>query len=249
MTKKLNSLLLASLVMFTSQVFAVDSALITQMTKEDPAQIRAASKKIINTHEMDVETLDTLAEVLLQNADKGKSYVDGLAWATKALAASENPRYSTVLSDVAANDKVHKKLRKYAKKAAKQVGKPKDVEQYKAGSVDLASVTAAVQKADAARRKELVKNMKVPDGLEAISIVTENMPQDEVLSRCGPPTSTTSYITGKAFIPFNFKGGDAARIAMLYKGQGTVVVSANNRYTATLTVRKVIIDPTEKGFR
>ena len=125
-----SGLLLASTVAFalsqSSQYY------ITQMTQGGPQSIKNASNGIIQSGERDTQVLDTLAEVMLQNYQQtGNSYIDAMSWATKALGDSGNPRYRTALQEVADNKQAHRKLRKYAKKAVKQVGKG-DAEQSQA---------------------------------------------------------------------------------------------------------------------
>jgi len=80
-------------------------------------------------------------------------------------------------------------------------------------------------------------------------IVEPGMSAGEVTARCGHPTSITSHITGKQFIPFNFKGGDTVRSYYLYKGQGVVVVANDSAWTSGTHVIEVQFDENEPGFR
>ena len=220
---------------------------IAQMTLGGPSSIHSASNSIIQTGEMDTQVLDTLAEVMLESyGQSGNSYIDAMAWATRALGASGNPRYRTVLQEVANSKQAHKKLRKYAKKAIKQLGKG-DAEQYVAGSIDLAAVRADSQKAADELESEMA-NTGASGHYKPITSVVVGMSQAQVSSLCGPPSATTSHMTGKQWKPFNFKGGDTSRTILLYKGQGRVIVSNTSAYTAEYRVLEVILNPSESGY-
>lgn len=71
----------------------------------------------------------------------------------------------------------------------------------------------------------------------------------QVYSIIGPPTSTNSHITGKAFIPFNFRGKDSYRSIAHYKGQGRIVFSNSSAYSSDQRVLEVQVDPNESGFQ
>jgi len=215
------------------------------LVSEDPGQIRSASSRMIDAGIKDPELMDILMEVVLESAHSGEAFADSLAWGTKALMNSDNPRYYTALMSISDDKTVHKKLRKYAKKAAKEVGQPDGVEQYTKGMVDLVSVREEA----VAARQELAKNLKGAEGYESIGIVEPGMSAGEVTARCGHPTSITSHITGKQFIPFNFKGGDTVRSYYLYKGQGVVVVANDSAWTSGTHVIEVQFDENEPGFR
>jgi len=49
----------------------------------------------------------------------------------------------------------------------------------------------------------------------------------EVTDLIGQPTDQGAYVTGKAFIPFNF-GGDRYRHELVYKGQGRLVFAGGS---------------------
>lgn len=239
--------LLFSLMLFSVATLANNSIYQHKLVKGDPGSMRSAAKHIINKDIKDTQTIDVAMEVLLQNAggDKGKNQIDALAWVSKAIGASKNARYSTALTSLSKDKSIHKKIRKYAKKAAKAVGKPGNAKQYTKGSVNLAKVKAKA----AAERAKLAKTIKAAKGFKSIAYATEGMSASELSATCGPPTSTTSHITGKQFIPFNFKGGDTIRTIYLYKGQGQVTVTNNSAYSSSAKVIDVTIDPSEPGFR
>jgi hypothetical protein len=62
-----------------------------------------------------------------------------------------------------------------------------------------------------------------PEG-SAFSKVVMRSSEVEVRKVLGEPDNTTSYMTGKIFIPFYF-GKDAFRVDWLYEGQGRIVFS------------------------
>ena len=84
-------------------------------------------------------------------------------------------------------------------------------------------------------------------GESGLDIILPGMSLQEVYALVGEPTGTTSYQTGKAWIPFNFGAKDLARTVILYKGQGRVVLS-HDGYSSTSNVLEVILDPAESGY-
>ena len=77
--------------------------------------------------------------------------------------------------------------------------------------------------------------------------VKEDMGMQEVNDLIGPPTSVSSYITGKGFNPFYY-GGDTHRTVAHYKGIGRITYSPNSRYTSGNHVEDIEYDPTETGY-
>src|SRR3546814_16993855 len=75
------------------------------------------------------------------------------------------------------------------------------------------------------------------------------MSMQQVYSIIGPPTSTNSHITGKAFIPFNFRGKDSYRSIAHYKGQGRIVFSNSSAYSSDQRALEVHMDPNASGFQ
>lgn len=55
--------------------------------------------------------------------------------------------------------------------------------------------------------------------------VTLGMSESEVQAILGPPTTTSSHMTGKQFNPFNFSGRDTVRIVYHWQGVGRVEFS------------------------
>ena len=242
--------LLATLMLSAASVFALSDAgqyYITQMTMGGPQSIRSAASSIIQSGERDTDVLDTLAEVLLQNyTQPGNTYIDAMSWACRALGDSGNPRYRSTLEEVTNSKQAHKKLRKYAKKAAKQLPKG-DADQYIKGTIDLVALRAENEKTDAARSAEKAE-IAASGNFKPITSIVIGMSQSDVYAISGPPTATTSHITGNAWRPFNYKGSDTSRTILLYKGQGRVVLSNTSHYTATFQVIEVLINPNETGY-
>jgi hypothetical protein len=73
------------------------------------------------------------------------------------------------------------------------------------------------------------------------------MNMDEVNATIGQPTSSHSYATGKAWIPFHF-GGDNARLEAHYKGTGRLTFSQKSAFTSDMKLLRVDYDPNEPGF-
>jgi outer membrane protein assembly factor BamE (lipoprotein component of BamABCDE complex) len=71
--------------------------------------------------------------------------------------------------------------------------------------------------------------------------VQVGMTEIDVRKAIGEPTTSRSYMTGKAWMPFYY-GGDTSRAAWVYAGQGEVVFS-RNRYTGGLKVIRVDYKP------
>ncbi|MEM1437096.1 MAG: hypothetical protein AAGG11_23820 [Pseudomonadota bacterium] len=215
-----------------------------QMTQGKAEQLRAAARGIVESGTDNSEVLDPLAEIMLQNYTRGGDYIDAIAWAARAFTEAGNVRYVAALKEVA-GAKGNRKVRGAAKKAAKALGDPGQTAQYQKGSVDL----DALKQSSEAAYARMLKNLKAPEGMESIGIVEVGMSQSQIFARCGQPTSTTAYITGKSFIPFNFRGRDTVRTLLLYKGQGRIVVANNSAYTSNASAIEVIIDPSEVGYR
>jgi hypothetical protein len=241
------ALLTSMLLMLGSNALALNPAhanYAAQLASGVPSQIKQGGQGLANAGITDQAIIDIAVESIIQNAPKGKAFADPLRFVAKAVINAKNPRYYDAIMEVV-GQKINRKLKKDLKKAAKSGGKPNGTEQYIKGSVDLVAIQAEAQKA----QEELAKNLKAPEGYSSIAVVTVGMSSSELVAKCGQPTSTTSHMTGKQFIPFNFKGGDMVRTYYLYKGQGRVVVSSPNRYTTTTNVIEVIIDPSEVGYR
>ncbi|MDY0248666.1 MAG: hypothetical protein RBR45_01270 [Pseudomonas sp.] len=235
-------LLLSSLASATSEV---GQHYIDRIANGGPSSVRDVARSIQKSRFSETEVLDVLAERLIQDYQKGgRLEADAMAWAAIALGSSGNSRYYDVLAHVA-NTATQSKVAKHTKKSLKKLEKT-NAAQYTAGQVSLADVrnTHSAQ----VTRPVVQDSVRSQNQYISISKIHAGMSQAEVNDLAGPPTSTRNHITGKAFIPFNFKGSDTVRIYHLYKGQGKIVFSNESAYSSGLRVREVIIDPSETGY-
>lgn len=226
--------------LLSSAVSAMDPAgqrYIEQMTQGGMASVKQAAQSMYNTGETNTQVLDVAAEVLLQNYSSA-SDPDALAWVAKALGKSRNGRYYNVLKEV--NDsKADKKLRKHTATALKEIGGASG-DQYVKGSVNLKTVS----KSQAAAPSTSTKN----NSAKGLDVIRKGMSMQEAYDLVGVPTSSSSRPTGKAFIPFNFKGGDSVRSYALYKGKGRIVFSSESSYSSSMRVIEIHINPNESGY-
>lgn len=232
---------------------AGDQYNLDQLLQGGPASLRSAAQNIASSGAAP-EVLDVLAEVVLQNAADGSNTgVDAVAWGCKALAARGGQRYYNVVKSVADNGQTHRKARKHCDKAAGQIGGA-DANPYVAGGVSLekmraksggASVgaNASASVAPAAAAQPAASGQYRP-----ISEVKVGMSMQEAYAIAGPPTSTGGHQTGKAWVPFNFKGGDVYRTIGYYKGQGRIVFSNTSAYSSGQRVHEVQVNPNEPGY-
>jgi hypothetical protein len=246
MKKMLSFALFITLLSFSASGFALDAAqqrYITMLTTGGPFSIRNAAENIYNTGEKNQTVLDTMAEVLLENYKKtGRDEVDAMSWIAKALGRSGNPRYHDVLKEAADNGGT-RKLKKYAGQALDELGGGGATKQYKKGMVSLASLKREAGKAEKVKAPTAKRG-----GSHSLSIVKEGMSMQEVYDLVGPPTATTTYQTGKAWIPFNFRGKDNVRTVALYRGQGRVVFSNQSNYSSAWRVIEVQLNKNESGY-
>jgi len=238
-----------SALLLSGAAYALDPAgqrYIEQMTQGGMVSIKQAAQSMYNTGVTDTQVLDVAAEVLLQNYASGGD-PDTMAWVAKALGKSHNGRYYNVLKEVA-DAKVNKKLRKHTANALKEIGGASG-NQYVKGSVNLrtASSGKASVNAPATPAKN---NAAAPANTSAngLDVLRKGMSMQEAYALVGVPTATTSHATGKAWIPFNYKGGDLVRSYALYKGKGRIVFSTSSRYDNTMRIIEVQMDPNERGY-
>ncbi len=239
------TIVVMAMLLLSGPVLALDAAsqrYIDQMTQGGMGSVRDAAQSMYNTGESNTQVLDVAAEVLLQNYKKSTEY-DTLAWVAKALGKSKNGRYYSVLKEVA-DSKTDKKLTKYTEAAMKEIGSASGA-QYTQGTVNL---TALRNKKTPASTTTASKGSKSGSG-KGLEVIRKGMSMDEAYNLVGPPTSSSAHPTGKAFIPFNFKGGDTVRSYALYKGKGSIVFSQDSHYSNTMHVIEVNIDPNESGYR
>jgi hypothetical protein len=74
------------------------------------------------------------------------------------------------------------------------------------------------------------------------------MPMKQVLDIAGAPTDQGSYMTGKAWIPFNF-GSDRYRHEAVYKGQGRLIFAGGAGFDSNAHLIWIIHSATEGGYR
>lgn len=250
--------------LFTSLLFSSFQALALTSVEQRYVQIfadgsatasRNAAKSIFRIVKVDPYVYDVIAERLLTDYESVPNQarpVDALSWMSAALGNSGNPRYVGVLRTVR-EGAAHRKLRAHASKWYKKLKRSKaQAEPYIKGTINLQSLrvdavsnTPSVgidyAKEDAATASN--------NNFAAISAVQEGMSYDDVYSLCGPPTSSSRNITGKAWKPLNFSGRGAFRTHSYYKGQGVVVFENDSAYSAGNHVVEVILDKFESGFR
>lgn len=113
-----------------------EERLVNMMTSGNLRELKGAAKEIHSRRLTNPEVLDVAAEILLQlypNAWDGQ--IDTLSWLARALGHSGQARYYEVITEVI-DGAPHKKLRKHAKKAIKELTKTTStdgVTQYKKG--------------------------------------------------------------------------------------------------------------------
>lgn len=210
--------------------------------------LRRASQSIYRTNMTEKQVLDVLAEKLLQNYNASdKTGVDAISWACKALGQSSDIRYKNVLQTVTKNAK-HAKTRKYAKQSLKSMPAGQADYPYQKGSVNLKALRSKLNKGQSPVPASKQSPSKQVSGEKrySFSAIREGMSIQEVHSLLGPPTSSTSHITGKTFNPFYY-GTDTARQIYLYKGQGRIFFS-NNSYSNAWRVIEIEINPGETGY-
>src|SRR5712671_4392100 len=233
-----------------SALWAMDESgqrYVKQLASGGRRLIHSAAESIYGTGVNDQEVLDVAAEALAQGYRKNtdlEPYADAMAWVCKALGNSGNGRYKALLTEVS-KEAPNKKLKKYCDKAAG--GLPKGVAPYVVGSINLAKykegAQAAPAQAAATKPSGNGKAAPAPAPTAASAATAKNfgsikvgMSKEEVEAMIGPPTATTSHITGKQFRPFNFKGADTQRLIALYKDFGRVVYSNRDAYSANYRV-------------
>jgi len=106
-------------------------------------------------------------------------------------------------------------------------------------AVCLASLPACSQKEPAEpAAPEVTRPIPASSPLAKVQV---GMTDIDVRKAIGEPTTSRSYMTGKAWMPFYY-GGDTSRMAWVYAGEGEVVFT-RNRYTGGLKVVRVDYNP------
>jgi hypothetical protein len=78
--------------------------------------------------------------------------------------------------------------------------------------------------------------------------IKKGMPESEVESILGRPTSQDNHTTGKQFIPFNFAAKDTMRLVYYYKGIGRVEFSFGSWGQRNGAVN-IVSDKNDPGYR
>lgn len=230
---------------------AGDQYKLDQIQQGGPVSLRSAAQSAANGG-ASPEVLNALADAAVKIMNDGTNTgVDAVSWSCKALAAAGGKRYYTVIKSIADNNGTHRKARKHCERAASDVGGP-DADQYVVGSAAAAPAKAAATSAPSAKSKS-TKAAPTPAAASAgqfkpITEIKPGMSQEEAFAIAGPPTSTSSHITGKAFQPFNFKGSGTTRTYGIYKGQGRIVFTNNSAYSSGQSVVEVQVNPDESGY-
>jgi hypothetical protein len=215
------------------------------LTSGSMRSVKTVSQDIFNSGESSQVVLDALAEVLLKNAPNAPAgNIDALSWAAKALGHTRNPRYRDALNSVANNSSAHKKLRKYAENAAEELS-GSSVPQYKQG---MASLKPSSRASHTSHNSSASSTRSSAGAGQPLSAVHKGMSMQEAYALVGEPTTSTGHITGKAWIPFNFRGADTARQYSLYKGKGRIIFTNSSYYDHTWRVYEVQLDSNESGY-
>lgn len=235
------------LLLLAAAPLAASQRTIDKLVRGGPESQREAAQDIYNGIERNPDVLDVLAEVLAQGYQRpGHMQVDATSWMCKALGASGQPRYRGLLRQIA-DTATERKVRKYAQQSLEMLP-PGEAEPYVPGTVDLnrlRDLPARVEQPPPPSKGD--PGPETTAGPGDFSVVRHGMSLEEVSDLIGPPTATTSRITGKAWAPFYY-GGDTARLFALYKGRGRIVFSNASRYTPVWRVIEVVEDPRESGY-
>lgn len=246
--KNIAAITLFGLASATYALDASEQRYVDMLTEGGMSSIKQASRQIFDTSEDNQVVLDHLAEILLQKSPNAPtSDIDTLSWAAKALGKSGNPRYRDTLSTVAKSG--NKKLAKYANSALDDLS-DSNVPQYKKGSVSLKKSGASTSSSSSASNSSSSSSSSAGSTSKGqpLSAVKKGMTMSEAYALVGEPTTSTGHITGKAWIPFNFKGADTARQYSLYKGKGRIIFTNRSHYDHTWQVHEVQIDANEPGY-
>lgn len=228
-----------ALMALSLQAFGLSTEAINQLNvlaKGTPSHLRSIANDAYHAGaEADQDVTDVLAESLLQRYTSGdREYADALAWTAKALGNVGSDRYRDTLDEVLKNSK-DKRLNRHVQ-LARDALPATNSEQYKKGSVD---VEAQLKKASEAFTEMHKDNPLIK--------VTVGMTMEETYKTIGQPNAETDHLTGKQFVPFNFKGSDLKRTIALYKDAGQVIFSQASRFDRTWRVLEVIYDTSEDG--
>ncbi|MBL4831058.1 MAG: outer membrane protein assembly factor BamE [Aliivibrio sp.] len=113
--------------------------------------------------------------------------------------------------------------------------------------VGCASTTNSSNAETKTKSVETTTKVNIPEKSKFAKI-EKGMSMNQVVELIGSPSDTTSYMTGKSFIPFYF-GTDAARKEALYKGEGRIVFTGGTGFGFNkFKVYQIIYNPKETGY-
>lgn len=95
-------------------------------------------------------------------------------------------------------------------------------------------------------KKEAPAKGTPPPAGSKLAKVEKKMTQEQVRKIMGEPDNEKSYVTAKAFIPYQYGADSGANVEWDYKGVGRVIFTMH-RWTNRMIVIRVDYDPTEKG--
>jgi hypothetical protein len=75
---------------------------------------------------------------------------------------------------------------------------------------------------EAVMKEQMHANVAADSPLQQITL---GMSESDVQAILGPPTTTSSHMTGKAFNPWNFSGRDTVRVVYHWQGIGRIEFS------------------------
>ncbi len=131
---------------------------------EDTGVNKLAAKISFNEKLGSKNTIELFAHNLSEGF-KGSSDMDLLAWYSKAIGASEDPRFKSLLTHII-NNTNESKLRKHANKASKKLGKKIVDEQFDAQKFDYESLKSRLETSYEAGIKNVEKIENVSEGNE-----------------------------------------------------------------------------------
>ena len=108
-----------------------------------------------------------------------------------------------------------------------------------------AAATAEEQKTPEQIRAEPYQGTPAPGS--KFAKLKMGMSPDEVTNLIGQPTSQSSHVTGKAWIPFYF-GGDKFRLEMFYKGEGQLTFSQSHSFGSGTELSFMLVDTNATGY-
>lgn len=182
MKKMIISCLLSVWIAFSTfaELAPQEQQVVDMMLSGDMQQLKNAAQTIQNTQITNVQVLDIAAEILLKKYPHAYSAdVDTLSWVARAIGASGNARYTSVLREVygAATER---KLKRHTKSALGDIDEA-SVPQYKAGTYSLPESLYAKEKDDV-RDARLVSTLLAGD-LSSLRLAAKEIAEKQIQSQ------------------------------------------------------------------